>query len=161
MQAQLNNNPPNKRAVLNDLNFQRVPFPNFDFLRPAIPSHDKRQNTTVVPSPLVVASFATYGPLFTRMISQSVLQSPMFAITLQRDAVDIGGNVGLLSIGELPAGIPTTSLTWVPLREYPYGEGGVPPPPDAPNEVGLYVVMLKLAANYIMSGIPAGLGNRY
>ncbi|THG96042.1 hypothetical protein EW026_g5721 [Hermanssonia centrifuga] len=59
----------------------------------------------------------------------------MFAITLQRDTVDIGGNVGSLSIGELPNGIQTDSLTWVPLRAYTPQEGGLPPAPEAPNEI--------------------------
>ncbi|KAF8154491.1 aspartic peptidase domain-containing protein [Crassisporium funariophilum] len=46
-----------------------------------------------------------------------------------------GGNVGMLSIGELPSGVSNESLTWVPLRYYTYDEGGLPGPPDAPNEV--------------------------
>lgn len=59
----------------------------------------------------------------------------MFSITLQRDSVDIGGNVGQLSIGELPANVQTDSLTWVPLRAYTAEEGGLPPAPEAPDEV--------------------------
>ena len=59
----------------------------------------------------------------------------MIAVTLQRDTIDVGGNVGLLSIGELPAGINTNALTWVPVRAYTASDGGLPPSPEAPNEV--------------------------
>ena len=38
----------------------------------------------------------------------------------------------MLSIGELPSGVSEDSLTWVPIRAYPYW---VLAPPDSPNEV--------------------------
>ncbi|KAI9457649.1 aspartic peptidase domain-containing protein [Lactarius psammicola] len=82
-----------------------------------------------------LASFATNGPLLPRLILTGVLASPIFAISLQRDTVDIGGNQGMLSIGELPAGIVAENLTWVPLRGYTVAEGGLPAPEDSPNEV--------------------------
>ncbi|KAJ3502218.1 hypothetical protein NLJ89_g8983 [Agrocybe chaxingu] len=59
----------------------------------------------------------------------------MVSVTLQRNTVDIGGNIGMLSIGELPPGVNASELTWVPLRAYDYDDGGIPGPPDAPNEV--------------------------
>lgn len=59
----------------------------------------------------------------------------MFTVTLQRDTVDIGGNVGMLSIGELPEGISNESVTWVPVRTYTPAQGGLRPPLDSPNEV--------------------------
>lgn len=121
--------------IFPDFNFRRPTFPSFEFLLPPSHAHTKRQNATLLSSAEVIASFATYGPLFTRLISQNMVESPMFAITLQRDTVDIGGNVGSLSIGELPNGIQTDSLTWVPLRAYTPQEGGLPPAPEAPNEV--------------------------
>lgn len=64
----------------------------------------------------------------------------MFTITLQRDTVDVGGNVGQLSLGELPPSVKNESLTWVPVRGYTPSEGGLAPPPDAPNEVSLLAV---------------------
>ncbi|KAH8996251.1 acid protease [Lactarius akahatsu] len=82
-----------------------------------------------------LASFATNGPLLPRLILTGALASPIFAISLQRDTVDIGGNQGMLSIGELPAGIAAENLTWVPLRGYTVAEGGLPAPEDSPNEV--------------------------
>lgn len=82
-----------------------------------------------------LASFATNGPLLSRLILTGALSSPIFAISLQRDTVDIGGNQGILSIGELPAGIAAENLTWVPLRGYTVAEGGLPAPDDSPNEV--------------------------
>lgn len=84
-----------------------------------------------------LASFATNGPLFPRLILNGALASPIFAISLQRDTVDIGGNQGILSIGELPTGIAAENLTWVPLRGYNVTEGGLPAPEDSPNEVKL------------------------
>ncbi|TCD60835.1 hypothetical protein EIP91_009424 [Steccherinum ochraceum] len=63
------------------------------------------------------------------------VEPPVLAATLQRDTVDVGGNVGQLSIGALPNGISDDALTWAPLRAYTVAEGGLPPPPDAPSEV--------------------------
>lgn len=60
---------------------------------------------------------------------------PMFTVTLQRDTVDVGGNAGILSIGELPGGVKNESLTWVPVRTYTSAETRLPPPLDSPNEV--------------------------
>ncbi|KAG6878228.1 hypothetical protein C0993_010349 [Termitomyces sp. T159_Od127] len=63
------------------------------------------------------------------------MSSPQFTVSLQRDTVEVGGNDGLLSIGELPSSVSNDSLTWVPLRRYTVDEGGLPPPPDSPKEV--------------------------
>ncbi|KAI0300074.1 aspartic peptidase domain-containing protein [Multifurca ochricompacta] len=81
-----------------------------------------------------LASFATNGPLLTRLILAGALASPIVAISMQRDTVEIGGNQGMLSIGELPIGIAAGDLTWVPLRGYTVAEGGLPAPEDSPNE---------------------------
>ena len=62
------------------------------------------------------------------------LMSPMFAITLQRNTIDVGG---MLSVGEMPSGVSEDKLTWVPLRNYTADEGGMPGPPDSPNEVSV------------------------
>lgn len=59
----------------------------------------------------------------------------MVTITLQRDTVDIGGNLGMLAIGELPAGIDNGSLTWAQVRGYTLAQGGLAAPADSPNEV--------------------------
>lgn len=60
---------------------------------------------------------------------------PMFTVTLQRDTVEVGGNAGILSIGELPGGVKNESLTWVPVRTYSKAESRLSPPLDSPNEV--------------------------
>jgi len=83
----------------------------------------------------ILASFATNGPLLPRLILTGALASPIVAVSLQRDTVDIGGNQGILSVGELPADIATEDLNWVPLRRYTAAEGGLPAPDDFPNEV--------------------------
>lgn len=101
----------------------------------APPSKARRQSGSFQSASATIASFATYGPLFARLIAQHALAQPMFATTLQRDTLDIGGNVGQLSIGELPANITSDSLTWVPLRHYTPQEGGLTPPPESPDEV--------------------------
>jgi len=59
----------------------------------------------------------------------------LIAVTLQRDAMDIGGNPGILSIGELPASVHSSNLTMVPLRSYTPAEGGLPGPANSPLEV--------------------------
>jgi hypothetical protein len=59
----------------------------------------------------------------------------MITITLQRDSVEIGGNIGMLAIGELPEGVNNESLTWAQVRGYPISAGGLPAPADSPNEL--------------------------
>jgi hypothetical protein len=54
---------------------------------------------------------------------------------LQRDMIDISGSHGALTIGKLPDGIDNSSLTWVPVRLYKPGDGGLSPPSFAQNEV--------------------------
>lgn len=77
------------------------------------------------------------GPLLSRIVMTNYLQAPMFSIALQRDTIDIGGGDGTLTVGKLPDGIDNSSLTWVPVRLYSSGEGGLRPPSFAPDEVVL------------------------
>ena len=56
-------------------------------------------------------------------------------IMLQRDTIDVSGSNGALTVGKLPDGIDNSSLTWVPVRLYGPGDGGLNPPHFAPNEV--------------------------
>jgi len=83
----------------------------------------------------VLNSFSTIGPLVTRMVQIGQLESPQATITLQRNAIDVGGNPGMLSLGSYPEGVTNETFTWVPIRAYRPSDGGLPPPPDAPNEV--------------------------
>lgn len=91
-----------------------------------------RQLTTTT---ALQSSIVTYGPLIPRLVAQGILDSPMFSITLQRDAIQIGGNEGMLSIGQLPPSVQSESLTWVSVRGYAPSQGGLNPPTDAPGEV--------------------------
>src|ERR1700761_297640 len=95
-----------------------------------------RQTTSSSPSTSatitdVLDAFSLYGPLTTRLS----LASPQITITLQRNAISVGGNVGLLSLGELPDGVNNDSLTWSPIRGYTVAQGGLPAPADSPNEI--------------------------
>ncbi|KAF8628287.1 hypothetical protein AX17_005991 [Amanita inopinata Kibby_2008] len=81
------------------------------------------------------ASYNTKGPLLSRLVATHALSQPMFSVTIQRSEVEIKGNVGILSIGELPSGVKNESLTWVPLRTYTVDQNGLTAPPDSPNEV--------------------------
>ena len=56
---------------------------------------------------------------------------------LQRDMIDVSGSNGALTIGKLPDGIDNSSLTWVPVRLYKPGDGGMNPPTFPPDEVCL------------------------
>lgn len=56
---------------------------------------------------------------------------------LQRDIIDVSGSSGSLTVGSLPDGINNSSLTWVPVRLYSPGDGGLDPPQFAPEEVCL------------------------
>ena len=105
----------------------------------------------------ILASFASNGPLLPRLILTGALVSPIVAISLQRDTVDIGGNQGVLSIGELPAGLAMEDLTWVPLRGYTTAEGGLPAPRTFPNEVHLSARIFPTLMN-VESDLPHYLG---
>ncbi|EAU86678.2 hypothetical protein CC1G_07336 [Coprinopsis cinerea okayama7 len=79
-------------------------------------------------------SFNTLGSFITRLILESRLDLPMVTVTMQRNTIDVGGNVGLLSIGEMPPDVSLDELTWVPVRAYSYAEGGLPAPQNSPLE---------------------------
>ncbi|EIM84055.1 acid protease [Stereum hirsutum FP-91666 SS1] len=112
-------------------------FPSFSFLKtpppPSLPSLSSRAPSISVPD--VLAGFTTYGPLIPRLALTNSIPSPLITITLQRDAFDIGGNAGMLSIGELPGGVDPSAVSWVPVRGYNKEEGGLPGPGDSPGEV--------------------------
>jgi len=82
-----------------------------------------------------VADTPTDGPLLARMAMSGQLEQPMFAITLQRDTIDVGGNEGALTVGRLPEGVDNSSIIWVPVRLYATEDGGQNAPTFAPNEV--------------------------
>lgn len=84
---------------------------------------------------VILSSFPTLGPLVARFAAAGSLPEPLFTVTLQRDSIEIGGNVGALNIGQLPANVLNESLTWIPLRTYTADQGGLRPPPNSPNEV--------------------------
>ena len=63
-----------------------------------------------------------------------MIDEPLFAITLQRDTIDVSG-VGQITIGQLPEGVDNSSITWVPVRLYDAADGGVAAPSFAPSEV--------------------------
>jgi Eukaryotic aspartyl protease len=117
----------------NNNNFNRQDFPDISWLDPPSTRHARQISSSIVPA--VFHSYATIAPLLARLAVTNALSLPMFTVALQRDTVEIGGNVGLLSIGELPGGIKNESMTWAPVRLYTKAQGGLPPPPDSPNEV--------------------------
>ena len=122
------------------LHFGRLGFPSVSsILGTSSTGKTTRQTSSLINSAL--ASWASIGPLLGRWVMNDQLMSPMFTITLQRDTIDVGGNAGMLSIGEMPNGVSEDKLTWVPLRNYTSYEGGLPGPPDAPNEVSVVVYL--------------------
>ncbi|KAJ7689277.1 aspartic peptidase domain-containing protein [Mycena rosella] len=107
-------------------------FPNLsNLLSPSSPKRDSTPDTAVL-TRAVLASYAAEGPALTRMVATAALAAPMFVITLQRNTLDVGGNAGVLSLGELPAGVQASALTWAPVRGYP---GALQAPADSPNEM--------------------------
>ncbi|KAJ2916677.1 hypothetical protein MD484_g3745, partial [Candolleomyces efflorescens] len=82
----------------------------------------------------LLASFTRLGPFLPRLVVDAELALPLFTVTLQRNTMDVGGNVGLLSIGEMPPNVTVDELTWVPVRNYSYEEGGLPSPPGSREE---------------------------
>lgn len=129
------------------LHFKRLGFPSLSHIRRTYPGKVARQASSLVTSAL--SSWATIGPLLGRWAMRHELMSPMFTITLQRNTIDVGGNAGMLSIGEMPSGVSQDMLTWVPLRNYSSDEGGLPSPSDSPNEVS--VLQLRIYPVYLIS----------
>ncbi|KIJ56206.1 hypothetical protein M422DRAFT_57662 [Sphaerobolus stellatus SS14] len=106
-------------------------FPDLRSLLPSSSSLSRRK-TLASSNPTLtdlLSTFDTNGPLMSRL-AQSQLASPEFTVTLQRDTIDIGGNVGMLSLGELPQGVSNDSLTWVGIRGYTASQGGIDSPTD-------------------------------
>ncbi|OBZ78046.1 Cathepsin E [Grifola frondosa] len=115
---------------------RRPQFPSFDFIYHA--HRPLKRDTVSMPlasAAAAIDSFSTFGPLLTRLITRQELAIPMIVITLQRDTLMLGGDAGLLSLGALPPGVQFDQLTWVPVRAYSPDEGGLPPSPQAPDEV--------------------------
>ncbi|KIJ31215.1 hypothetical protein M422DRAFT_36305 [Sphaerobolus stellatus SS14] len=84
------------------------------------------------------AEVATKGPFLSRLITNGQLHQPMFTMTLQRDSVQVGGNIGQITIGKLPDGVTNDSLTWVPVRLYSEEQGGLPPPSNSNESYPLF-----------------------
>ncbi|KAF8628547.1 hypothetical protein AX15_003827 [Amanita polypyramis BW_CC] len=106
-------------------------FPNLRHLSKM--TSQSTTSTSVVDATL--SPFATLGPFISRLVATNALSEPLFAITLQRDTIEIGGNAGVLSIGQLPANVKNESLTWVPIRGYAVDNGNLGAPVESPNEV--------------------------
>ncbi|KAJ7585746.1 aspartic peptidase domain-containing protein [Mycena floridula] len=86
---------------------------------------------------LFVSSTWKYGPLISRLVQ--FLDSPMFAVRLQRGVVDAEDSTnGLLTLGILPPGIQDSDVTWVPVRLYSETDGGIPAPSWAQREIYPY-----------------------
>ena len=109
-------------------------FPSRPFKPPSNQSliRQKRQTTGMS---AIISSFGASGPFIPRLVSLGAFASPMFAIALQRETIEIGGNDGMFSIGELPPGIQNENLTWVPVRKYTPQQGALTPPQDTSHEV--------------------------
>lgn len=105
------------KSVLGISSFRHIDPPSYQSM-PQL----KRQVTA---SSAIVSSFRVSGPFIPRLVSLGGLASPMFAIALQRDTIEIGGNEGMLSIGGLPSGVQNESLTWVPVRQYTLQQEGL------------------------------------
>ncbi|KAF7377383.1 Peptidase A1 domain-containing protein [Mycena sanguinolenta] len=116
------------RRLSSSSNYGTRFFPNLQNL---ISGAQKRATSAEALTSAVLESYSTYGPAVTRMVTTNSLSSAMFTISLQRDTMDIGGNAGILSLGELPAGVQESALTWAPVRKYP---SALQAPANSPNE---------------------------
>ncbi|KAF8531341.1 aspartic peptidase domain-containing protein [Gautieria morchelliformis] len=72
-----------------------------------------------------ISGLPTQGPFVARLIASGQLKEPMFTVTLEREAVEVGGNLGQLTMGALPDAVSNDSLTWVPVRLYTSAQGGL------------------------------------
>ena len=111
-------------------------FPDLSFLD-AYSAHANQNSVRDIEtlSDKIFRSYLDIAPFLGRLIAAKEID-PMFVITLQRDTIEIGGNAGHLSIGGLPPGVQSDTMTWVPVRGYTQDQGGLPAPLDSPGEVG-------------------------
>ena len=72
-----------------------------------------------------LSSYSSIGPFIPRLVAQGTLTYPMFTITLQWHLVDVGRNMGIISLGKLPSGVNNNSLTWVKVRGYTTAESAM------------------------------------
>jgi len=72
-----------------------------------------------------ISTLSTQGPFTSRLAANGQLSQPLFTVTLEREDVEVGGNLGQLTLGALPAGVNQNDITWVPVRLYSEDEGGL------------------------------------
>ena len=136
--------------------FNRLDFPDISALYPST-RHAREISSSAVPA--VFNSYKTIAPLLARLVVTNALNLPLFAVALQRDTVAIGGNVGSLTIGDLPPGIKNESMAWVPVRLY---TKVLSPPPDSPNEVSyVYTTVRIIDLTVEFTAISNDMGNIY
>ncbi|KAF8508254.1 acid protease, partial [Hysterangium stoloniferum] len=82
------------------------------------------QPTTAI-TDAFISTLSTQGPFMSRLAANGQLSQPLFTVTLQREVVEIGGNLGQLTLGALPAGVNQNDITWVPVRLYSQEDGGL------------------------------------
>lgn len=66
------------------------------------------------------------SPLIPRAVNQRLLPEPLVTITLQRETIDPGGNLGTLTLGGLPETVDRDQITWADVRRYNATEVGLP-----------------------------------
>ncbi|KAI5120536.1 hypothetical protein M0805_004544 [Coniferiporia weirii] len=133
--------PRNRRLVLHqrDTHSRSRPFPTLhSFTRPrSLVTYADRRNVSKIDSARdgvdMLSSFATYGPLVSRLALAGNISTPeyarlllpQFSVTLERTIPSIGGNIGALTLGGLPPRISNESLAWSPVRLYTPEQNGV------------------------------------
>lgn len=118
-----------------------------------------KQGRQISNSDVLLSSFATIGPFIPRLVARGESAAPLFTVTLQRASMELGGNEGMLYIGELPPTVNNASLTWVPVRRYSVAQGGMKAPADDPGEVCHYLAFDVLCFDPPATGVPHRLGD--
>ncbi|KAI0772172.1 aspartic peptidase domain-containing protein [Irpex lacteus] len=105
-------------------------FPSQSFVQAAVVNQKFNSPTSTDD---FIQNIGAFGPLVSRLAEAGHIEQPIFSISLQRNTVDVGGK-GQITIGELPAGVDNSNVTWVPVRLYKPADGGLNPPSFAKNE---------------------------
>ncbi|KZW00274.1 acid protease [Exidia glandulosa HHB12029] len=104
----------------------RRPFPELSSLFAAA-STQLAARTPGIPSLGDLLSLVpSAAPFMPRAVNEKMLAEPLIAVTLQRETIDPGGNVGMLSLGGFPASVDRDKLTWVDVRGYTAVQAGLP-----------------------------------
>ncbi|KAI1794370.1 acid protease [Ganoderma leucocontextum] len=73
----------------------------------------------------ILSLLYAHGPIVPSLFTYGNINEPLFSLTFDRNFSGSAGS-GELTIGSLPTGVDSSSLTWAPVRLYDFGNASLP-----------------------------------